>query len=762
MTDLRLALRVIRGGGGAGAIRMTLMVLGLALGGVVVLLVGMMPSVLTERGAVTSNRQPLSVLSDQKGTFTFQIAFGSWHETRMTRVLVATGSEDAPLPPGVSRLPGPGEILLSSAAAELAARDADFKSLLPGTVIGEIGKPGLLGPSELYAYVGVQRDRMGHPTEGRAWGGAGADAEVQAQFGDVPTELALIIVAPMAIYLIVCSRLSAVTRTRRYAALRLIGLPRRRVLRLAALESAAAGFLGGLLGIAGYALANQYLGPSGVLGFTWYPSASDLPMAGAVVALLLTTVGAGLVGARGTSRALAKPLEARFDTADKDPKWWYGVPFLLGLGIIGFPLFTSYASTGRRMAMSGGSGAILIVGVVCAAVGLLLVLRPLLAVSADWLARASSSLAIRLAARRVRYESAGLSWHLAGLCVLVLTATIGAGVLRQSELAAMPAPSQLIVHLSGNDIPQEARARALSLPAAFHWLQQKSVTAPPNGGAPVSDADKVRLMGVERISADCQTLRSMTGAPLPNCRDGALYRLRTHLDGRESPLVAAGTSVPFLDTSGATNTMVVPEQTLDVPNTGLFPVGMALLDTQAAPTGSLTPNTIYFYRLPATIKGLDRFAADLVKVAPSATMNVVDLDLDGLEAYHVHQGVVYSGIWVGFILGVVAFLISAIGRSIDRRRQVASLVVVGTPARTLRAVQSCQLLVPLALALALALGTGHLAANALLLLSGQQIGWYSGALSFALPLVAVALAFAAAVSMFVSGLHPRPEDLRRE
>ncbi|MFJ9456553.1 FtsX-like permease family protein [Kitasatospora sp. NPDC101447] len=762
MTDLRLALRVIKGGGVNGGVRMALMVLGLALGGVVVLLVGMMPSVLTERGAVTSNRQPLSVLGDGQGSFAFQIAFGAWHESRVTRVLV-TPSDSAPLPPGVTRLPGPGEVLLSPAASELAHRNDDFRSLVPGTPIGEIGRQGLLGPSELYAYVGVRPDQMGRPTQGRSWGGAGADAEVQAQFGDVPAELALIIVAPMAVYLVVCSRLSAVTRTRRYAALRLLGLTKRRVLRLAALESGAAGLLGGLLGIAGYALANRHLGPSGTLGFTWYPSASELPAPGAVSAVVLTTLGAAFVGAYGTKRALTKPLEARFDAADKDPKWWYGVPFLLGLGLIGFPLLTSDHEGGRHAAMNGGSGAVLIVGVVCASVGLLLIVRPLLAVAADGLARASVPLPLRLAARRIGYESTGLSWHLAGLCVLVLTATIGSGVLRQAELAAMPAPSQLIVHLSGSDIPEEARSRALALPAAFHWLQQRSITAPPTGGgAPPTEADKVRLMGVQRISADCRTLRVMTGTPLRDCQDDSVYRLRSHLDGRESPLVPAGATVPYLNARGGTDAVRVPEQTLDLPNTGLFPVGMALLDTRTSPADSLTSNTVYFFRLPPSIKGLDRFAADLVKVAPSATMNVVDLDLDGLEAYRVHQGVVYSGIWVGFVLGVVAFLISAVGRSLERRRQVASLIVVGAPARMLRVVQAVQLLAPLGLALVLALGTGHLAANAVLLLSGQQIGWFYGTIGFALPLVAVALAFAAAVSMFVSGLHPRPEDLRRE
>ncbi|MFJ8044660.1 hypothetical protein ACIRBX_29565 [Kitasatospora sp. NPDC096147] len=159
---------------------------------------------------------------------------------------------------------------------------------------------------------------------------------------------------------------------------------------------------------------------------------------------------------------------------------------------------------------------------------------------------------------------------------------------------------------------------------------------------------------------------------------------------------------------------------------------------------------------------MDRFAAGLAGVAPAATLSVLDLDLNGLESYRVHRGVVYTGIRVGFLLGVVAFLVSALGRAAERRRQVASLVVVGTPARTLRAVQTAQLLAPLLLVLTLALATGHLAANALLLLSGREGGWYGGAVGLALPMAGAALLLALAVGPFVAGLRPRPEDLRRE
>jgi hypothetical protein len=117
---------------------------------------------------------------------------------------------------------------------------------------------------------------------------------------------------------------------------------------------------------------------------------------------------------------------------------------------------------------------------------------------------------------------------------------------------------------------------------------------------------------------------------------------------------------------------------------------------------------------------------------------------------------------LAFALGIAAFLISAAGRAVERRREVTALVVVGTPKRTLRLVQWTQTLVPLALALAVAAGVGHLAGNALLRLQGRQVGWYTGTVAAAWPMVAVGLLAAVGVGSIVVGLRPRAEDLRRE
>lgn len=756
MSDLRLALRVLRGGGAAGLVRLGLMTVGFGLGLTIVLFLATMPTVLDERGRVTAARQPLSANKGTPAAFDVHPSFGSWHGSRFTRVLVTVADPAAATPPGVARLPRPGEVVLSPAAAALAAQDPQFARLVPGRVVGEVGPPGLLGPDELYAYLGVEHEALGPATPSRGWGGFSSDQEVGQQFADVPLQLLLIVAAPAVIYFTVCARLSAATRSRRYAALRLIGMSQRRVRRIAVCESAAAGLPGALLGLLGYYLGNQVIGPSGVLGFSWYPQVSALPPTLAVVICLGAVAAAGLIGGASTSRALRRPLETRLDGGDRPARWWYAAPFMLGLGLVLFPVL---AGDSPHRVLDPFSGGLLIVGVVLTTVGLLLALRPLLLGLARWVATSGVPLSMRIAARRVETESAGLSWHLAGLCVLVLVGTVGAGVQRQTELSATPGSDAIAVRLTGEDIPAAARPRLATLPAALHWYEQPSVTERPTAGAaPRTVEDYVRLAGVRLIFANCATLRQISGATLPTCQDGQAYRIGQTSQGEPLP---AGLPVPFQRDDGGLAALPAPAGRLDLPAGG-FTVGLGIVITEPDPRGGVTSETRIFYSLPSGIEQLDRFAVALAEIAPAAGMTVSDLDLTALESFRVHRGVLGIGTLLAFLLGIAAFAVSTVGRAVERRREVAALVVVGVPRRTVRAVQWWQMLAPLALALLVATAVGHLAGNAVLKLQGQQLGWYTGTLAAAWPMVAAGLTTAALLGSLVFGLRPRAEELRRE
>jgi len=74
------------------------------------------------------------------------------------RLDVAALGPGAPVPPGISRLPGPGEYYASPALAHLlrTVPAGQLGDRFPGTLAGAIGDAALTGPDELVIYVGYE------------------------------------------------------------------------------------------------------------------------------------------------------------------------------------------------------------------------------------------------------------------------------------------------------------------------------------------------------------------------------------------------------------------------------------------------------------------------------------------------------------------------------------------------------------------------------------------------------------------------------
>lgn len=751
MSDIRVALRLVARGDGTAA-RLTLMIIGFAFGVLILLFVATVPSVLDERGRKTADREVLGVTESQAPRYWAQPIFGSWNGRKFTRVFVA-GSEDSPLPPGLSRFPASGEAFLSPAAARLVAATPEAAQLVPGVVKGTIGPPGLLGPDELYAYVGVDRSELRNAIPGLGWGGHHSDQEVKDQFSDIPLQLLLIVSAPIVIYFVVCARLSAVSRRRRYAALHLVGLSKRRIVRMALLEAVITGACGVVLGLTAYHFLNRILGPSGAAGFGWYPDASRVTVGLASVVSLFGVTMSVIVSTTGTRWALSKSIEVRKDSSERPPRWSHAFPFALGLGLIAYPLIAS--DIGPRRVMDPVSGWLLIAGVGLSVVGLLFALRPVLVSMARFVGGSRAPLPLRVAARRVEAESSGLLWHLAGVCTLVLAASVGAGVLRQAELAASPGGGPMTVRVLGVDLQESAKAKALSIPANLHWFEHASLTEPPQGRAPTTIEDYVRYGGVRLTVISCGDLRTMSGSGLADCEDGRLYR-SSGVGG-----LPAGVPVKFLRSDGSVVELETPRLELRLPP-NRFSGGFSLIYTSNETPLGIGPDTRIFFELSPGIAELDRFAVALTRIAPAASLVAEDIDLNSLEVYRVHRGVLINGISLAFVLSLSAFMISLVARAVERRRDISTLVVVGARPALLRGIQMWQTIVPLALALLLSALVGHLAGNALLKLEGQQSGWYLGTLDAAWPLMTVGALTAIAASTIVFGLRPRAEELRRE
>src|SRR4051812_2704175 len=241
MKALLLGARLALAG---GRTRLLLTAVGVGLGVALLLVAASIPSML---GARRDRNAARSDLAQPVGSLLVATADSEFRRDEIRgRLLKGSG----PAPPGVARLPRPGEIVVSPALAKLlATRDGALlrpRILPPPTrVIGTIGHAGLQGPSELVFSRGTDRMPL--------------DARRIARFGSAtpplqlpPALLLLAVVAlaallmPVAVFIATAARFGGEARDRRLAALRLVGADRAATVRVAAGESA----LGALAGLA--------------------------------------------------------------------------------------------------------------------------------------------------------------------------------------------------------------------------------------------------------------------------------------------------------------------------------------------------------------------------------------------------------------------------------------------------------------------------------------------------------------------------------
>jgi hypothetical protein len=167
LADARLGLRLLRAAGRESAARLSLITVGVGVGVTLLLLV------LTALPALYARQDHMAWQTTTAATDTGEHS-GLWwlavHDhyrgRDLIRVDVAAETPGAPVPPGLTRLPAPGEVAVSPALRRLlASRPPDELAVrLPGRVTATIGQAGLGSPDDLPD----RRDRAGRPERHRA------------------------------------------------------------------------------------------------------------------------------------------------------------------------------------------------------------------------------------------------------------------------------------------------------------------------------------------------------------------------------------------------------------------------------------------------------------------------------------------------------------------------------------------------------------------------------------------------------------------
>ncbi|WP_020671484.1 FtsX-like permease family protein [Amycolatopsis nigrescens] len=370
--DLVLGLRLAVGGGrmsGSVLLRLAMTAIGIGLAVAVLLPAASIGHLVNERlardagtTAVTEPRPGTEPLYQR--SWSAELSGGDYINVDT----VAAGGPGSPVPPGLARLPGPGELVVSPAVAELIASPGGGGVLarLPGEVIGTIGKPGLVDPDDMRVYSGASIEQVTADEETEkiyAFGEERDGFSVNTSMLMMLLPAAVALLLPLLIFVTTASRMGAAQRDRRLAALRLIGVDAGQIRRIAAAESLLGALAGLVTGAALFYSLRPLIGKLDLFGIRVFGEdfVPSTPLLVLIVLLVpVLAIGASIFGLR---RTIVEPLGVvRHGKTVRRRMWWRWLITLLGAGLMLSTLFAEPQTSNElvMVAMTVGSSLLLI------------------------------------------------------------------------------------------------------------------------------------------------------------------------------------------------------------------------------------------------------------------------------------------------------------------------------------------------------------------------------------------------------------------
>ena len=341
------------------------------------------------------------------------------------RLDVAALGPDAPLPPGISRLPRSGEYFASPALSALlrATPHEELGARFPGAQVGTIGERALTGPDELVVFVGHSPAELAKvPTAFRVSTIATAPGKQvwSPYFRDAFIVGALAFLFPILILIGTATRLAAARREMRFAALRLVGATARQISIIASVDAIVGALFGTVLGIGIFLLVQPALAATAITSTRYFADEVTPTALGYVAVLIAVPVASAIAALLSLRRVRISPLGVTRRTTPPAPRAWRLAPLLLGIAlfIVGLAI-----TTPRSIGAPAFPGLILIL------VGLVVGGPWLTTQAARLLARSVKGASALLAARRLADNPKAAFRTVSGLVLAVFLGTVVAGLL---------------------------------------------------------------------------------------------------------------------------------------------------------------------------------------------------------------------------------------------------------------------------------------------------------------------------------------------
>lgn len=705
---IRLAWRIALFGRGTARVTLAVRAAGIGLGVAILLLAAASGGALDERGDRISWRDMGAPVSPPASTDT---RTGAWDVTDramhvltisdrydgqpLERVMVADLNEPGPVPPGVPAAPAAGEAFVSPALLDLI--EADPEGLLPrlgaGVITGVIDDDGLADPDELVAIIGAHEEDL--PRAGLYFDELPLGAvqpSITAFLRIIAIIGAVVLLAPVALFIAAAARLDAQQGEVRLAAMRLAGASPSDVRRYVAAEATLAIVPGLLVGLALFFAARQFAPYLAFMGHGFYPGDVTLSPRSFVLLLLvpLLVVGSSIYGMRGVE---VSPLGVRRGANPGGVRPFGPLMVIGGLALYAWGLSRPPAQLGEPM-----------VGLVIG-VGMLLVLFGL-ALTGPWLGQHLGRLlagrvrsgSLLIAFRRIASDPRTSFRTVAGVSFAVFLGTFFLTVTDAAEREVESQPNSglrpgvlLVQHIAQDfdDPPPE-----LVGPDTIA-LTYTSFLREPLGPDNPSGTSGVVYLG------DCATLA--LAFPIEYCKDAPV------LIAADAPL-SAGQEIVALERGSAEG------EPFRIPaGAGTFQLAFAGWSSPSLivspelwpvedPTRINIPRTIV---IPEDGADLEALRSEVIRQVPAAEVLTAAEQTDEANSnLHELRQLVYLGILGAFLISGATGTISIAGSLLARRVPFSLLRLTGCPPGLLRRALFAEAILPLALVAMLSVGLG--------------------------------------------------------
>ncbi|MER5727869.1 FtsX-like permease family protein [Streptomyces sp. NPDC002138] len=734
--DLLMGARFAVTGGRQGWTRTLLTAVGVGLGVALLLVTAALPSALTARTDRADARRNLSLTGPERpGPDTFLIARADqeYHHQTVEGSFVKAEGPNAPAPPGLTRIPAPGELALSPALDALLKSDEGkgLRERLDGRVVALIGDAGLVGPGELFFYAGngalhSTGERYGQVQRFNAFGTDDEPDRLDRVLALLVLLTFVALLTPVTVFIAAAIRFGGEQRDRRLAALRLVGADNTMVRRIAAGEALAGAVCGLALGtlfflvsrrlVASVALGRRSVFPADLDPSPWLAALVAVAVALLSVAVTLFTLRGVVIEPLGVVRT-ARPARRRF--------WWRLLPPLAGLALLAPLAIRGTDDPAVFNQAQVGAGVVLLL------VSVTSMLPWLVDRSVSGLSRGPVSW--QLAVRRLQVAGGTAARLVNGVAVAVAGAIalqiLFAGTEATYTTLTGVDPTRAEMAVTANRQPgSDLRIEDIGAKVAAAEGVTKAVALTRiNAAATVPAEDRTITVTV----GTCTALREI--AVIESCAEGDSFVLTGGPDPDGAPYgrIAKGGDKIF-----AGSVAGYPQDAAPVEWT--VPANIRTVASRPGPDGELSTGLLTTEsvapRVPVTELSsnlyvlLDPEVPDAVENVRTATYEADPLARAYMLQFTQADGqyrTIRAGLYVGSVLVLVliglSLLVAQLEQLRERKRLLSSLVAFGTPRRTLCLSVLWQTALPISLALALASGVGLALGSVLMRMTGLPV-----------------------------------------